>query len=510
MLESMDNALIRKLHSEGWGVKRLARELHHSKTNIREALRWDGTEPKYTLTKPKKRPVVTDKVEGRVRDILLQDKKAPRKQRHSARKIQRILLREGTQVGASTVRQLVRRLRMELRGLPAVTVPLVFDPGEEAQVDWGYAEVVMNGEPLLVGVFLATLCYSRRTFIMATPSQNLESFLEAHVQAFEHWGGVPERIAYDNLATAVKRILGDGSREENPTFLQFRTAHGFETRFCSPGLEGAHEKGRVEKRVGDYRAELLVPVPKVVSFQELNQMLLEQAAELEEFTLHPEVADRCVQQVFEDEQRFLKALPAARWRCCDVTILKVDGQARVRYDKVLYSLPCEYGRRPVEVRGYWNRVEFYDGAKLIKIWPRSYIAKDERYDYRHYLRLLKRTPGVTLNGKPFRQMPEPLSRYRKEVMERLDRRTAARTLAAVLLLILEHGEQPVMDAVELALLTGTVDAEAVRALLRQLQEEPPPRPPRLDLTSRSDLAGVAVSPPNLGRYDTLVEEALIA
>jgi transposase len=506
VLKVVQYQTVRNLHYEdGWSIKRICRELHRSRKFVRKAIKWEGETPHYQLKSPRPKPVVTPEVEALVRDILVADKKVRlSKQRHSADAIHKRLVREKHPIGRSTVRLLVRRLREELREHPAVTVPLYFAPGEEAQVDWGEADVIMKGETVRVQIFHATLCYSRRTFLMAFPHQNQESFLEGHVRAFEHWGGTVCRLAYDNLRAAVKKILIGGEREENPTFTAFRVYYHFDHRYCTPGIEGAHEKGRVERRVDTYREDILVPPPEVDGWEALNSLLLAGCLEADDLP-HPDYKDKTVAEVFEEERSALGTLPAKRHPCCKIECFKADGHARVRYDHVQYSLPCEYGRRRVEVRAFFDRIEFYDGVKLIRSWSRCYTPGEEKYDYRDYLRLLKRAPGACLNGKPYLTMPEVLLEYRQELLEYLPRRTAGRTLARTLLLILEHGETYVLEAVELAMLSGTTDAEAVKSLVEQLENPPLPPSPSLDLNYRPGLH-IRMPLPDLTRYDRLVEE----
>src|SRR5438128_9192584 len=116
---------------------------------------------------------------------------------------------------------------------------------------------------------------------MTFPSQNQESFLFAHVQAFNFFGGVPARISYDNLATAVKLAMHKGKkggekgrkRTENKTFVTFRSHYLFESHFCTPAA--GWEKGQVEHGVKFSRDNFLVPIPEAASFEELNHVLLE-------------------------------------------------------------------------------------------------------------------------------------------------------------------------------------------------------------------------------------------
>src|SRR5205814_10257037 len=85
---------------------------------------------------------------------------------------------------------------------PATFLALEFEPGEDAQVDWGEAQVILAGVQQTVQVFVMHLSYSRRTFVMTFPSQKQEAFLLGHVRAFEFFGGVPRRLSYDNLSSA--------------------------------------------------------------------------------------------------------------------------------------------------------------------------------------------------------------------------------------------------------------------------------------------------------------------
>jgi len=502
-----DFVKIRELHfNDGWGIKKICREFGYARKTVRKAVReQDGGAPAYRLSKPRPRPASTPEVFEYVREILVADKKAPRKQRHTARRIFKRMCQEKPdwQIAESTLRGVVRQVRQGLRERPEVTIPLSFDPGEEAQVDFGEAWVTMMGEQVKAYLALVTLCYSRRVFIMGFPSPNQEAFLEAQMRAFRHFGGVTGRVAYDNPKVAVNKILPTCEREENPTFKAFRSHYRFASRYCTPGMEGAHEKGRVERRVGTFRSNELVPLPEVKDWKGLNQYLLEHCLALDS-ARHPEFRERTVQDVFEDERPHLRPLPPFDFVCAEYRAARVDGQARVTFEKVHYSVPCEFGRRQVELRAFWDRIDVYHVTDLIAVWPRSYTPGAEHYDYRHYLKLLRYKPGASLNGRPFLQLPEVLLRYRKELLARQERRQAGRGFARVLQLLLEHPEGTVVEAVDLAMLCGTVDADAVRGLLQQLLHGPVQAARRLDLMARPALAVVKVEPLNLHRYNELI------
>lgn len=504
MLKLIDYDHIRRLDQDGWGIRRIARFLNHSRDTVRKALDWDGSRPRYKLSNPRPRSSTTAVIVDFVTLILKQDQLAPRKQRHTALQIHdRLAAQFPDQIpGESTVRRLVRQLKGVLKPVADVTLPLYFAPGEEAQVDWGEATISLQGVEQVANYLIVTLCFSRRVFAMAFPSQRQEAFLEAHVRAFEHFGGRTDRLAYDNLATAVKNILVGGAREENETFLAFRGYYGFEARFCSPGEKGAHEKGRVERRVPLIRGDVFVPVPEVNSWDELNARLLAKCKERDGLR-HPEYRSETVLEVFQREKDALRPLPARRFLCCRCQSVKVDGQAQVHFEKAVYSLPVEYGRRRLELLAYFDHLEIWDDLKVVGTWPRSYCG-GEHYDYLHYLPLLKKAPCGCLNGKPYLTMPQVLQRYRTTLLANMERRAAGKALAKVLLLILAHSEPIVLEAVELSLLCGTVDPAAVQNVLNQLITQPTRTAAPLDLSSRPSLRDYSIPPTPLNPYNQLM------
>lgn len=117
------------------------------------------------------------------------------------------------------------------------------------------------------------LSHSGKAFHVAFATQAQEAFLEGHVLAFEYFGGVPGRIRYDNLKPAVIRVLKGRDRTESERFTALRSHYGFDSFFCRPGIDGAHEKGGVEGEIGRFRRRHLVPVPKVAALGELNEVI---------------------------------------------------------------------------------------------------------------------------------------------------------------------------------------------------------------------------------------------
>jgi transposase len=206
---------------------------------------------------------------------LIADRDAPRKQRHTAKRIWRRLVDEhGVDVAETTVRDRVRKRRRELGlSLPEVFVPQVHAPGQTGEVDWGQAEVELAGARTRVHLFVMRSCFSGAAFSMASPVETQQAFLEGHAEAFAWFGGVFCELRYDNLTSAVKQVLKGRRRVESDRFVAMRSHYLFESLFTTPGIRGAHEKGGVEGEVGRFRRSHLVPVPQVGSFEQLNAML---------------------------------------------------------------------------------------------------------------------------------------------------------------------------------------------------------------------------------------------
>lgn len=214
--------------------------------------------------------------------MLTEDTTAPRKQRHTARRIlARLIDEHGAQeLSYSTVRDYVRIRRaqvdVEAGRRVEVFIPQEHAPGAEAEVDFGELWVVLNGVKTKCHMFVFRLSHSGKAIHRIYPTQAQEAFLEGHIEAFNEIGGVPVRhIRYDNLTSAVTAVVfGQGrQRQENERWVLFRSHYGFDAFYCQPGIAGAHEKGGVEGEVGWFRRNRLSPMPVVESLDELNNRI---------------------------------------------------------------------------------------------------------------------------------------------------------------------------------------------------------------------------------------------
>ena len=203
---------------EGLSIRALAERHGVHRRAVRQAL---ASPLPVARTRPEGRPAPKlGSYRGLIDEWLIADRDAPRKQRHTAHRVwERLGEEHGAVVSERAVRKWVAHRRRELGEPPAGMVPLVHDPGVEAEVDWGEAVVVLRGARTKVFIFHMRACHSGGAFAMAFPRETQQAFLEAHAAAFDWFGGVFQTVRYDNLTAAVTKILKGRRRVESDRFI---------------------------------------------------------------------------------------------------------------------------------------------------------------------------------------------------------------------------------------------------------------------------------------------------
>jgi transposase len=414
--------------------------------------------------------------------ILDADRKAPRKQRHTAHRIWTRLCREMPEaaVAESTVRRYVREKKAAMGLLGRETfVPQSYVLGVEAQVDWyeGWAE--LDGESRKTYLFCLRSMSSGGAFHQAYPHANQQAFLEAHELAFAHFGGVFRVLRYDNLKSAVKKILRGHLREETARFIAFRSHWGFESEFCTPG-EG-HEKGGVEGEGGQFRRNYLVPVPKVRDLEELNRLLASGLKEEENRVIAGRGQTIGAGMIIEREH--LMPLAKEGFDLASVHFPSVDGSSCAKALTNFYSAPLPVGTQVV-VKVYSAYVEIWHQAKCVARHERCYERHQKILELEHYLDVLTKKPGALAGSTALAQCraqgrwPDSYDRFWDILRQRQGKQEGTRAMIDVLLLAREHGLAPVCQAVEQALEFGCSDVGAVRYLLSIAgKDQPPPAAP---------------------------------
>ena len=377
---------------EGASIRELAGRHGVHRRTVRQALEAAVPPPRRPYP-PRSRPAIDPYV--RVIDGWLEaDREVLRKQRHTARRVwQRLVAEHGAAVSEVTVSRYVARRRAEL-GLDRaeVAVPQAHLPGAEAEVDFGEFHASIAGTLLKLWLFVLRLSCSGRAFHVAFATQAQEAFLEGHVLAFEHFGAAPARVRYDNLKPAVTRVLRGRDRAESERFTALRSHYLFDSFFCIPGQQGAHEKGGVEGEIGRFRRRHLVPVPSVASLAELNQRIA--AADIIDDGRVITGRPVTVAAAFAAEQPAMLALPAEPFDPARLLEARVDNRARICVRQNYYSVPARYAGRRLPVRLSATAVEALDGARVIARHDRAAGKYGEVLTLDHYLDVLKYKPGA--------------------------------------------------------------------------------------------------------------------
>jgi hypothetical protein len=349
-------------------------------------------------------------------------------------------------------------------------VPLTYRPGDLAEVDFFEVLIDLDGVRRKAWLFLMRLMYSGRDFAWIYERQDQVSFLDGHVRAFAHFGGVPARVAYDNLKAAVVRILVGGERTLTARFAALASHYLVEPCFCRPG-EG-HDKGGVESRGKAVRRQALTPIPSAPTLAAINQALL--ARMDARLALGRDGAGETIGTRFGPEAAALRPLPPA-FVAEATTFATASPRALVRVEGAWYSVPCRWAGLDLVVRVGATSVTIVGRDDTPIAHPRHRFGQ-RSIDYRHYLPELAKKPQAVRQVLPdlLRDLGEPFPAVWAHFQAAHSDREAARLFAKVLGQIEAQGLAPVAAAVTAALTTGT-------PVLLALMPSPPA--PTLDATA---------------------------
>lgn len=498
-------AQIRKAsEADGVSIRELSRRFGVHRRDVRQALASAVPPERKQPDRPPPSPAL-DPWKPLIDAWLEADRVAPRKQRHTARRVwQRLVDEHDARIGESTVRRYVAEVRRRMDvPLVEVMVPQHHPLGEESEVDFGTASVVLAGVPVEVSMFVMRLSASGRGYTRAYLNEAQEVFLDGHVRAFEHFGGVPRRIRYDNLKAAVERVLKGRDRVESDRFVALRSHYGFESFFCQPGIKGSHEKGGVEGEVGRFRRRHLVPVPHVASMAELNELLAAGcAADDERFIARRAIS---VGEHFALEADALRALPVESF---DVSVLashRVDRKSRVSVRGCLYSVPASYVGKRLDVRVGADSIEVLDGPRVVARHARG-LQGDEILALDHYLEVLAVKPGAFVGSTALARaraggvFGPTHERFWDQARRRVGDRDGTRALIEVLLLHRTIATGAVIAGIDRALSAGSIDPAVVAIEARRTTEPLAPVVPIGEGLSRYDRPA-----PSIADYDDLLE-----
>ncbi len=514
----------------GLSIRALADRHGVHRRTVRQAL--DNADPLPRKT-PVRRSARLEPLKKLIDAMLQVDLDAPRKQRHTARRVLARLVDEHgvSDVSYSTVRDYVALRRPQIaaaagRGMETAFVLQTHLPAAEAEVDFGDVWIRLAGVMTKCFLFTLRLSYSGKAVHRVFASQGQEAFIEGHLHAFAVLGGVPTgKIRYDNLRSAVSRVLMGRNRTESDRWVLFRSHYAFDAFYCIPGIDGAHEKGGVEGEVGRFRRNHLVPVPDVDSLGVLNARI--DVADAGDDARRIEDRIRTVGQDFAVEVPLLAPLPDDGFEPGLLLTPRVDRFGRITVRQCHYSVPIRLIGTQVRVFLRASEVVIFDGRVEVCRHARSVNRGSQTLVLDHYLEVLLRKPGALPGATALVQARQAgMFTATHEAFWAAARRAHGDTVGtrALIDVLLLHRHTPAADVISginVALSVGASSVDVVAVEARKAgeinrargtrptgQQPAPPEPAPPTVTSltqrRLTLPQDTRPPPSVDRYDQLL------
>ena len=337
---------------------------------------------------------------------LLEDRNMPKKQRHTAKRIHDRLVGEYSFGGGErTVRRYVSQ-RRQLLGQQGEKFAKLRHPESHTQADFGEFHAFRNGCLTAFQYLILTFPYSNAGFAQVLPGENCECLLEGLKWIFQHLGGVPRKILFDNLTAAV--TIRNRNRKIAESFGRFCLHYGFEAKFCNIGC--ANEKGNVENKVGYSRRNWFVPIPSIQDISSFNQQLFQEAEE-DLKRSHYEKGDS-LEELFAQDRSELLVLPAVPFDVVRWDTATVDKYGRIKLDKLHYhGVPAGAGERVI-LKAYWDTVQVLNSnLEVTAQYPRIYHQNEEAVNWEAQFALFSRKPGATQHSVHFGLLPSSIQDY---------------------------------------------------------------------------------------------------
>ena len=444
-------------------LRKTAQDLNLSKNTVKKVIRSKKTEFKYQRFK-QPRPKLgafTDYLDVE----LLHDSKLPKRQRRTYLKLFQELQKQGYNGGYDSVRRYAKQWqKSHQKSTGKVFIPLAFEPGEAFQFDWSHEQLHMAGMPVKVKVAHFRLAYSRMFITMAYPRETQEMLFDAHIKAFEFFGGICRRGIYDNLKTVVNKILSGKERSFNNRFGQLSSHYLFEPVACTPA--SGWEKGQVENQVRTVRRNFFTPQLHVKDFKELNDLLQARCIGWAKTRKHPKEPAKTVWEVFELEQPYLMKLPP-QFDGYAERPARISPSSLVSFDRNQYSVDSRQAGKTVQLRVYADRIVAVNDGHVVADHMRRFGKGHVVFDPWHYIKALAIKPGALRNGEPFKEwdLPAGIKRIRDVLKRRYP--DWDRQMVGVLTAVPLHGIEAVEDACLQALKSQTISKEVVLNLLHR-------------------------------------------
>jgi transposase len=400
---------------EGLSLRKIIKRSGHHYTTVKKYVDKEDWNMEY---KPRKERVslldpLKEVIDGWIREDLTRG----RKYRRTGTKIYNDLQKDEElskllAVGKQTVINYVSRRKKELCKKTYSTAMFGLHSMCEAQVDFGKILVVgKHGAEEAWHELVVSFPWSNAGFAQVCRYETKECLCEALQRIFEYVGGVPLRILFDNMSSAVVHIEEHGKRKITEMFMRFTMHHRFKAEFCNP--DSPHEKGNVENKVGYIRRNYLLPPPRIEDLDAFNRNLLKQCMEdlqREHYAKKERIAD-----LFATEQEALIPLPRERFRVFTLEKVKTDKYSFIQFDNNRYSTSPEYAECEMWLEiGVSELRVLNEKYEQVAVHKRRYERDVEPViDFDNYIGALSRKPRAFLNSPYFLTLPRPVQNHLK-------------------------------------------------------------------------------------------------
>jgi transposase len=487
---------------EGLSQRKIAAELGISRNTVRKYL--EGAEMPTTLQRKQAYSNRTyseevERVLPVIDEWLKQDESFWKKQRHTAVRIHQRLVDEYEFTGsASNIRKVVARRR---RVLKEAFIPLEFQLGHQFQFDWGEADVVLRGQKTRVYLFCIQLSASRKKFVRAYFHERQEAFLDGFVHAFEYLGGVPAEGIFDNLKSAVVKVLSGRDRVEQETFQALQAHYLFKAEFCN--IRSGNEKGQVESLVGYVRRNALVPPPDLQSLDELNQHLLTWCERSASTDVVPYTSE-LVEEVWAREQNTLHPLPLQPFEACRLKAGTVSKMSTVTFETNQYSVPCAYVGQRIWIKSFVDQVSVVAQNEVIATHARCDGRDQMILVLDHYLDILLKKPRAVRDARVMHgaDIPDVVRLFHKEMRQRHGA-DGDRAFIRFMLLHREVGMDAIVNVLHVASKAQVYHFEGLHELILKETGQAPPTGSLSAENLPVDLTQYRVQKADTSRYSAL-------
>ena len=400
---------------EGMSLRGIAKKTGHHFNTVKKYVDCEDWNKEY---KPRKeRMSKLEPLYDIIDTWIKEDLKRNRKYRRTATKIYNDLIKNNEynkllEVGRQTVINYVSKRKKELCKKTYDTAMFGLHSIAEAQVDFGSILIVNNkGIEETWSELVLSFPWSNAGFAQVCRYQTKECLCEALINIFEYIGGIPLRILFDNMSSAVVQIEENGERKLTEIFMRFAMHHRFKADFCNP--DSPNEKGNVENKVGYLRRNLLLPPPKIEDLDEFNRDLLDEC--ILDLEREHYVKKELISELFQSEQEALISLPREKFRVFELIKVKTDKYSFIDFDKNKYSTAPEYNECEIWLEIGASELRVLNSKfEQVVIHKRKY-EKDilPSIDFEKYISALSHKPRAFKSSPYFATLPENIKNYLK-------------------------------------------------------------------------------------------------